>query len=91
MLTERTNDAGDPAALALAALAALLADEARARRFLDLTGLDVDTLRARAGTPELLVATVGFLEAYEPDLVAVAAAIGVPPEALIAAGQELGA
>ena len=57
MLSHRTNDEPvDAEALALAALAATLTDERRARRFLDLTGLDADELRARAGDRGLLAA-----------------------------------
>ena len=82
MLTHPTNDAE---ALALAALAATLTDERRARRFLDLTGLDAEGLRARAGERSLLAETLAFLENYEPDLVAVAEAIGSTPKALVAA------
>lgn len=90
MLSHSTNGApGDAEALALAALAATLSDERRARRFLDLTGLDADELRARAGERSLLAATLAFLEAHEPDLVQVAGTIGVKPEALIAARAEL--
>ncbi|MDQ3139529.1 MAG: DUF3572 domain-containing protein [Pseudomonadota bacterium] len=84
MLTPTTNDAE---ALALAAMAATLSDERRAQRFLDLTGLDVGELRARAvaGDRSLLGATIAFLESHEPDLVAVAQAIGASPARLIAA------
>ena len=86
MLTHPTNDAE---ALGLAALAATLADDRRARRFLDLTGLDVDDLRARAGERSLLAETLVFLENHEPDLVAVAEAIGSTPQALVAARSAL--
>jgi hypothetical protein len=90
MLSNRTNDEpGDAEALALAALAATLTDERRARRFLDLTGLDADELRARAGERSLLAALLGFLEAHEPDLVEVAQTIGIKPEMLINARWEL--
>jgi len=90
MLSHRTNDEpGDAEALALAALAATLTDERRARRFLDLTGLDSDELRARAGERRLLAALIGFLEGHEPDLVDVAQAIGTKPENLIKARWEL--
>lgn len=90
MLSHRTNDGpGDAEALALAALAATLTDEQRARRFLDLTGLDADELRARAGERPLLAALLGFLEAHEPDLVAVAQDIGIKPELLVSARAEL--
>lgn len=43
----------------------------------------------RAGSPELLAALIRFLEAYEPDLVAVSEAMKVRPEALVAARREL--
>ena len=90
MLSHRTNnEPGDAEALALAALAATLTDERRARRFLDLTGLDADELRARAGERGLLAALLAFLEAHEPDLVDVAQAIGTKPEMLITARSEL--
>ena len=90
MLSHRTNNQpGDAEALALAALAATLTDERRARRFLDLTGLDAEELRARAGEKQLLAALLGFLEAHEPDLIDVAQAIEVKPEMLISARSEL--
>ena len=82
MLSPTTNDAE---ALALAALAATLTDERRARRFLDLTGLDADELRERAGERSLLAATLAFLEAHEPDLIEVAKLLNVKPESLILA------
>ncbi len=83
-----TNDAE---ALALAALAATLTDERRARRFLDLTGIEVDELRDRAisGDKSLLAALLAFLESHEPDLVAVAEAAGTTPAALVAARAAL--
>nr|MDQ3074521.1 DUF3572 domain-containing protein [Pseudomonadota bacterium] len=63
----------------------------RARRFLDLTGLDVDELRGRAvaGDRGLLGATIAFLESHEPDLIAVAEAIGSSPARLVAAREVL--
>jgi hypothetical protein len=90
MLSHRTNnEPGDAEALALAALAATLTDERRARRFLDLSGLDADELRARAGERSLLAALLSFLEAHEPDLLDVAQAIGTKPESLVLARSEL--
>ena len=88
MLNPTTNDAE---VLALGAMAATLSDERRARRFLDLTGLEVDELRERAlaGDRRLLGATIAFLESYEPDLVAVAEAIGSTPAKLVAAREVL--
>ena len=90
MLRNSTNNPPpDAEALALQALAATLTDERRARRFLDLTGMDQDELRSRLTDRHLLGALIGFLEAHEPDLIEVAQAIGVKPEKLIAARMEL--
>jgi hypothetical protein len=86
-VTQRTPT--DPLALALNALAATLSDERRARRFLDLTGIGTDELRGRAGQPDLLSALLGFLEAHEPDLLAVSNEIGIEPDALVAARRAL--
>jgi hypothetical protein len=79
----------DPLALALAALAATLSDQRRARRFIDLTGIGTDELRRRAGEPALLAALIAFLEAHEPDLVSVSEQIGVRADELAAAGRQL--
>lgn len=79
----------DASALALRALAWCLSDGDRAGRLLDLTGLDPDDLRARAGEPALLASVLGFLEAHEPDLLACADALEVRPETLIAARERL--
>ena len=84
----RSNDS-DPLVLSLAALAATLGDERRAQRFLDMTGIGTDEIRARAGEPELLAALLRFLEAHEPDLLAVAEAIGSKPEQLVQARHSL--
>ena len=81
-----TNDAET---LALSALAATLTDERRARRFLDLSGIDTDELRLRAAEPALLAALLRFLEAHEPDLIDVADAMGVRPAELVAAREDL--
>ena len=87
MRERATND--DPTAWVLLALAATLAEPRRAERFLALTGLDADQLRERIGDPGLLSAVIGFLESHEPDLIAVAEAIGSTPERLVAAGRSL--
>jgi len=79
----------DPVALALAALAATLGDERRAQRFLDLTGIGTDELRANLGDPALLAAVLRFLEAHEPDLISVAEDLGVKPEDLVEARRQL--
>ena len=87
-MRERSTNA-DPTAVVLQALTAMLVEPRRAERFLALTGIDPEQLRDRIGDPGLLVAVIGFLESHEPDLVAVAEAIGTTPEKLIAAGRSL--
>jgi hypothetical protein len=79
----------DAVALALAALAATLGEPRRAQRFIDLTGIGTDELRRRAGEPTLLAALIRFLEAHEPDLVAISEELGVSPEVLVQARREL--
>ena len=81
----------DPEVLLLSALAETLSDERRAIRFLDMTGIDASTLRERAADRSTLEALLDFLEAYEPDLIAVASALAVKPEALVATRAGIGA
>jgi hypothetical protein len=80
---------GDAVALALAALGWTVSEASRAHRLLDMTGLTPADLRARAGEPSVLAAVLGFLEAYEPDLIACAEAIDSQPAALVAARAQL--
>lgn len=83
------SNPNDPVALALAALAATLGDARRAQRFIDLTGIGTDELRARLAERALLAALLRFLEAHEPDLIAVAEELGVKPDVLVQARREL--
>ena len=75
--------------VALQALGATISDDRRAQRLLEMSGLDPSDLRQRAGDPALLAAVLRFLEAHEPDLVAVAEAIGRDPAELVAARTAL--
>ncbi|GLK42173.1 MULTISPECIES: DUF3572 domain-containing protein [Novosphingobium] len=81
----------DPQALALNALGWVLSDQDRAERFLSLTGLMPEELRASLGEPSTLGAVMDFLCAHEPDLLGAADALGVQPEVLVAAQRKLGA
>ena len=54
-----------------------------------MTGIGTDELRERAADPALLAALLRFLEAHEPDLVAVAEDLGVEPALLVEARREL--
>ena len=90
MAIRETNAADDPAETwALHALAWVLSDIGRADRFVALTGISPDDLRARAGDPAVLDAVLGFLEGHEPDLFACAKDMGIAPIELIAARQRL--
>lgn len=92
---DHTSDPASPdaitraATLALAALGWLLHDEERAARYLDLTGLDPDSLRAGLDSPQVLGSALEFLANYEPDLIRAAEALAVTPEELIAAQKDL--
>jgi hypothetical protein len=89
ILKQGEDSVKDPARVALNALAWVLADTARARRFLDLTGLTPDGLRAAFGESGTHRAVLDFLCGHEPDLVAAAEALGIAPAALAAAREDL--
>lgn len=81
----------DPQALALNALGWVLVEQSRADRFLALTGLTPDDLRASLTERATLGAVLEFLCSHEPDLIGAADALNVTPETLVAARKELGA
>jgi hypothetical protein len=83
--SNKVANLGDAESLALQALVWILSDQDRAERLIAVTGLDPDDLRARAGEPAVLSAVLGFLENYEPDLIACAESLSVKPEALVRA------
>jgi hypothetical protein len=66
-----------------------LADERRANRFLDLTGLTPGQMRERIESPELQLSVLDFLCGHEPDLLGAAEALGVEPGVLAAARERL--
>lgn len=79
----------EPHTLALAALGWVLEDGARARRFLDVTGLCPDSLRAGLADPGVLASVAEFLNNHEPDLLRAAEALAVAPEQIAALPREL--
>lgn len=79
----------DPAALALDALAWIMSDDNRAVRFLDLTGLTPDALRAGLQDQATHRAVLAFLEAYEPDLVSYAKARQIDPSLIPDSARKL--
>jgi len=76
------KDEGEPEGLALAALGWILSDEDHADRLLALTGVSPEELRERIGERFVLAAILEFVLSHEPDLIACAEALGVPPKAL---------
>jgi len=70
--------------VALSALGWVLTDTDRAQRFLAVTGLDADGLRAAIGEPATHLAVLDFLCAHEPDLIAAADSLGLAPAELSA-------
>jgi Protein of unknown function (DUF3572) len=77
--------------LALQALAAIVADDVLRDRFLALTGLTGQDMRALAGDSSFLGAILGFLTGHEPSLVKIASNIGCPPDQLAQAAHLLAA
>ena len=67
----------------------MLESEDRAQRYLELTGLDPDSLRSGLGDPTILASALEFLANHEPDLIRAAEALAVTPEDLIAAKDAL--
>ena len=70
-------------------MAWVLSDTARAGRFVALTGLAPDTLRAIAGETATHRAVLDFLCAHEPDLLAAAEALGLAPADLATARERI--
>lgn len=75
--------------MSLSALGWILTDPVRAERFLSLTGLTPDALRAAVGEPATHLAVLDFLCAHEPDLLAAAEALGIEPAELAAARERI--
>jgi hypothetical protein len=82
MVSEPPNDAH---VLALNALAATLADQRLAGRFLSLSGLTPPDLKQLAADPAFLANFLRFLEGHEPDLLEIADRISVRPADLVIA------
>ncbi|WP_226018152.1 DUF3572 family protein [Novosphingobium sp. FKTRR1] len=87
--SRQTGGQADGAAIALQALGWVLSDDSRAERFLSLTGLTPDTLRAGLQDGALLGAVIDFLSNHEADLVAAADALDIGPQAILAARNTL--
>ncbi|GJE54403.1 MULTISPECIES: DUF3572 domain-containing protein [Methylobacterium] len=88
---KRKFDHGDEAAenLALEVLAWLAGDEERLFPFLQLSGLNPDTVRESARDPAFLGAVLDHVMGDEPMLLACARALDVKPERIAAAWRRL--
>lgn len=89
ILNSSEDSVKDGASIALRALAWVLSDTPRAERFLALTGLTPDMLRAAVDQPETHRAVLDFLCAHEPDLVTAAGALGISPASLAALRERI--
>lgn len=76
-------------ALAIDALTFIAADSERLERFMALSGLSVEHLRAAAAEPGFFAAILDFLAADEPLLLAFAANAGRDPASITKAKQSL--
>lgn len=85
-----TDDALNAALITgLSALGWIVTEPARADRMLALTGLSPEDLRAGIERPDMLAALLNYLEAHEPDMIACAGALDIPPTALVRARTTL--
>jgi len=76
--------------IALQALGYIVSEDALRDRFVALTGLDPDTLRANLDQPGTMASILEFLIGHEPDLIAAAEAQQSSPETLVKAWRGLG-
>jgi len=76
--------------IALKALGYIVSEDALRDRFVALTGLDPDTLRANLDQPGTMASILEFLISHEPDLIAAAEAQQNNPETLVKAWRGLG-
>ena len=72
-------------ALAVAALAFIAAEPERLGRFLAMSGIGPDSIRATAHEPQFLLGVLDHLAADEPLLIAFAAENAIPPSAVMEA------
>ena len=79
----------EPEVIGLQALAFLASETDRLERFMELSGIDSATLKARAGEPELLAAVLDHLLGDESLLFLFCEAQGLPAETPRAARRAL--
>lgn len=73
--------------LALRCIGALFEEQDLAIRFLTLTGLTLEDLRAHLSQANTLCAVLDFLLAHEPSLKLIAERLGISPESIVGAAR----
>ena len=87
---QRQKDASEAAsAMAVAALGFIAGDGERLGRFLAITGIGPESIRAAAGEPDFLLGVLDYLVSDEPLLVAFASENGFEPEHVVRARDVL--
>ncbi len=77
--------------VALQVVGWIVGEQRRAERMLAVTGLSADGLRDAVADRHRLGAILDFLLDHEPDLVACAEALGLPPQAIVRTRERLAA
>lgn len=85
----RPKDSQDAEAIAISALGFLASEPERLGRFLSVTGLGPENLRAAAGEPAFLVSVLDYVASDESLLLALAGNLSIQPEAIAAAHHHL--
>ncbi len=88
MIRQR-NEPLDPELIAIKALAFIAEDPKRLERFLDLTGLQPETIRRGAQQPGFLSGVMQQIVAWEPWLVEFAAYAEIEPADIVRVAERL--
>jgi hypothetical protein len=89
MRARKTLDRQAAEDIAVNALTLLTRDQERLARFLALTGLGPETIRAAAGSPGFLKAVLDHVAGHEDLLVGLADEMGTRPETIVEARRVL--
>ena len=89
MRARKTLDRQAAEDIAVNALTLLTRDQERLARFLALTGLGPETIRAAAGSPDFLKAVLDHVAGHEDLLVGLADEMGTRPETIVEARRVL--
>lgn len=75
--------------IAIAGLGFIAADDKLLQRFLAISGIEPDQIRAAAGEPGFLAGVLGFIAAHEPTLLEFSDHSGIPPQSVMKAIEAL--